>query len=258
MPPEAPSTCTGTSIPAVLLELVERGADIGHRLVRAVEGGAEDGDDGDRVLVAVRNRPFRREVVGLALHRHEAHLDFPVVGELLPADLDVRAHDDVGLVGGLPVRFPPLAPAPLERHSREHRRLARAGRRAAGRLVLLRSVPEVGEDVDAARLEGRGLRILVLVDHVLVEALGHQALGLGLHPRRHERGHVQTRVAVEHQLVVDDLIRDLRRQLALGELVPRDPLGLERVERGDQEVRGLLQLLRFMFEGHRSHSPFCG
>ena len=35
-----------------LLQLVERGADLGHRLVRAVEGRAEDRDDADGVLVA--------------------------------------------------------------------------------------------------------------------------------------------------------------------------------------------------------------
>jgi hypothetical protein len=72
-------------------------------------------------------------------------------------------------------------------------------------------VPEVGENVDATRLERRRLRVLVLVDHVLVQALGHQLLGLRLHPCRHERRHVQPGVAVEHQLVVDDLVRDVRR-----------------------------------------------
>ena len=36
------------------LELVERGADLGDRLVAAVERGAEDRDDADRVLVAPR------------------------------------------------------------------------------------------------------------------------------------------------------------------------------------------------------------
>ena len=67
---------------------------------------------------------------------------------------------------------------------------------------------------DAARLELGGLRVLVLVDHVLVEALGHQPLGLRLHPRGDERREVQPRVAVEHQLVVDDLVRDVRGHLA--------------------------------------------
>ena len=71
-------------------------------------------------------------------------------------------------------------------------------------------------------LDLRGLRILVLVDHVLVEALGHEFLGLRLHPGRHERGDVQTGVAVEHELVVDDLVRDVRRHLAVWQRVARD------------------------------------
>jgi hypothetical protein len=71
----------------------------------------------------------------------------------------------------------------------------------------------VAEHRHAAGLELGGLRVLVFVDHVLVEALGHELLGLGLHPRGHERGHVQPGVAVEHQLVVDDLVRDVARQL---------------------------------------------
>ena len=67
-----------------------------------------------------------------------------------------------------------------------------------------------------------GLRVLVLVDHVLVEALGHELLGLRLHPGRDERRDVQARVAVEHQLVVDDLVRDVRGHLAVRELVARN------------------------------------
>jgi len=66
------------------------------------------------------------------------------------------------------------------------------------------------------RSDLRPLRVLVLVDHVLVEALGHQLLRLRLHPGRHEGGDVQPGVPVEHQLVVDDLVRDIGRQLVLG------------------------------------------
>jgi hypothetical protein len=41
------------------------------------------------------------------------------------------------------------------------------------------------------RLDLRRLRVLVLVDHVLVEALGHQLVGLRFHPGGDERGRVQ-------------------------------------------------------------------
>ena len=103
--PDAPSTCTGTSRPGVGLELVQRGADLRHRLVAAVERRAEDGDDADRVLVTLLDRLLRVEVEPVALHRHEAHLDVPVAAELLPAHLHVDAHDHVGLVGRLPGRL---------------------------------------------------------------------------------------------------------------------------------------------------------
>ena len=120
----------------------------------------------------------------------------------------------------------------------------------------VRRVPEVGEDVDAAHLELGRLRVLVLVDHVLVEALGHQLLGLRLHPGGDEGRQVEAGVAVEHQLVVDDLVGDVGRQLAVRELVPRNLLGLERVERRHQQVFRLPELLLLMCQRHRCHLPF--
>ena len=51
-PPDAASTCTGMSRPVSRLELVERSTDLGDRLVGTVEGGPENPDDTDRVLVA--------------------------------------------------------------------------------------------------------------------------------------------------------------------------------------------------------------
>src|SRR3954447_25237181 len=74
--------------PRLGLEGVERLADLLHGLVAAVEGRAEDRDDADRVLVAELHGLLRRHMKTVALHRHEPHLDVPVVGELLPAHLD--------------------------------------------------------------------------------------------------------------------------------------------------------------------------
>ena len=98
-PPEAASTWIGMSSPSLALELVERGGDLGDRLVAAVEGRAEDGGDADRVLVAARGRLGGAEVEAVALHRHQARLDVPVAAELLPAHLDVGAGDEVRPVG---------------------------------------------------------------------------------------------------------------------------------------------------------------
>ena len=163
--------------PLLALELVERRRDLLDRLVAAVERRAEDRHDADRVLVAQCDGLVGSEVEAVALHRHQARLDVPVAAELLPADLDVDAHDQVRSVGRLAGRAHPLAPAPLERQPAEHRGLARAGRRAAGRLLVVGRVPQVRDDVHAARLDLRRLRVLVLVDHVLVGGLGHQPRG---------------------------------------------------------------------------------
>ena len=94
-PPEAASTCTGTETPLSRLVLVERRADLLHRLVAAVHRRAEDGDHADRVLVHVLEQPVGGQVEDVALQRHVPRLDLPVVGELLPHHLDVAAHDDV-------------------------------------------------------------------------------------------------------------------------------------------------------------------
>ena len=217
------------------LEGVEGGADLLHRLVRAVVGRAEHGDDADRVLVAQPDGLVGGHVVAVAVHRHGAQLDVPVVGELLPADLDVDAGHHVGPVGGLAGRLPPVLPAALERQPAEHRRLARPGGGATGGRVAVRGVPEPAEHVHAAGLDLRGLRILVLVDHVLVEAFGDQPVGLRLHPGGDERRHVEPGVAVEHQLVVDDLVRHVARKLPRGQLMPGNP-ALEPEDRLESEL----------------------
>ena len=104
-------------------------------------------------------------------------------------------------------------PAPFEREPAEHARLRRTDRRRADRRVRIGRVPQVGEDVEASLLDRRGLRVLVLVDHVLVERLHVELRRLRLHPRGDERREVLARVAVEEQLVVDDLIRRLGHHL---------------------------------------------
>ena len=254
-------------MPVSLLELVERRADLLDRLVGSVERRSEDRDDADRVLVAALHRLLGRQREAIALHRDEAHLDVPVVGELLPADLDVDAHHQVRLVGRLALRLALVLPAALERQTAEHRGFARAGGRAAGRLQRVGGVPQPAQDVHAARLDLRGLRILVLVDHVLVEALGHQRPGLRLHPGRHERREVQPRVAVDHQLVVDDLVGDVGRQLARREGVTRDALALEHRDWRQRQVAlvdpfeamRVLERHRHAFVGGtRRQSPVAG
>ena len=84
------------------------------------------------------------------------------------------------------------------------------------------SVPQVGEHGDAAGLDLGGLRVLVLVDHVLVERGGVQPVGLLVHPGGDEGGEVEPGVPVEHDLVQHDLVRRLRQHLPLGQPPLRD------------------------------------
>jgi hypothetical protein len=231
---------------------VERGGEVGHRLVGAVHRRAHDRDDADRVLIAQRGGLGDAQVVPARHHGDEPGLDVPVPAELLPADLDVAAHDEVRPGRVQAGRTALGAPPPQQRHAAEHARLARPGGRAADRL-LVRGVPQVPEDVHAAVLELGGLRVLVLVDHVLGRALGHELFGLRLHPCRDERGQVQPGVSVENELVPDDLQRGARQGAVLRQPEPGNLAAfLTEVHRVDIQLGA-----RRLFFGHppvqRSH-----
>jgi hypothetical protein len=84
------------------------------------------------------------------------------------------------------------------------------------------SIEQAGADVlakeEALYLELGGDGVLVHVDVVLVDGCLDELVTLGLHPRGDERRQVQPRVPVQHQLVVDDLVRRL-----LGDRLLRHP-----------------------------------
>ncbi len=204
--------------PSARGQLVQGLRDVGDGLVASVEGRTQDRHDADGVVVALRDGVLRIEVVALAAHRHDAGLHVPVPAELLPAHLDVRTHDQIR-----PPRpvVDPRGPATLEGKAREHARLAGARRRAAGGVVGVGRVPQVREDRHAPVLELGRLRILVLVDHVLVDAVVHQLPGLRFHPGRDKGRQVEARAAVEQQLVVDELVGDVGRHRGAGEAVLR-------------------------------------
>ena len=163
---------------------------------------------------------------------------------LLPITRFGRAGVQAGLLAALP-------PPPQQRHAAEHARLARPGGRAAGGRLLGRRVPQVGQDADAARLELRGLRVLILVDHVLGQAFRHQLRGLRFHPGGHERGQVEPGVAVQHQLVPYHLQRGVRQHAVLGQLVLRDGvLGGADVDRVDLQLGLVVVIPDSLVDGH--------
>ena len=221
-PPDAASTWTGMSSPCLGLQLVERGADVGDGLVAAVEGRPEHRDDADGVLVAALHRLFGVEVVALALHRREAGLDVPVAAELLPADLDVGAHHHVGLVGGL------ARPPSAGRASATSAPSRRAWPPRSTRSSTCRSPPRcrasstAGSSMLTQRSSisaVRGYSSLSIMFLSNVSAISSCACGF--HPRGDERGEVEPRVAVEHQLVVDELVRDVGVELTFRQRVTR-------------------------------------
>jgi hypothetical protein len=80
-------------------------------------------------------------------------------------------------------------------------------------------VPQVGQHVHAAPLDLRGLRVLVLVHHVLVERQLHQGQQFRLGPGLAEGGPVLPRVPVQDQLNCYHLERGPREHLVLRKAV---------------------------------------
>ena len=83
-------------------------------------------------------------------------------------------------------------------------------------------MPEVREHGDAPVLDLGGLRIFVLVDHVLVDAVIEELMDFRLDPRLAERGEVLARVAVEEELVANRLVDVLRVPLVAGKMFFRE------------------------------------
>ena len=211
------------------LQLVQGLGHLLHWLVRAGVGDAEGRHDHDRVLVHPLQHRGRIHHVPAGCHRDLADFDVPVTGELVPDHLD-RTTDEVRVVGRL-ARGPPLGPPPpLGRHPRQHAGLRRADGRGADGVGRLGRVPQIGHHVHAPPLDLGGLRVLVPVDHVLVDRQRHERQDLGFLPRLAERGQVLPGVAIEHQLIGHQLERvpgqrSLRREPVLGHRPGQIPAG---------------------------------
>ena len=197
------------------LQLVERFGQIGFTvLVGAGVGQAQGRHDEDRVLVDVLEHLLGRHRV-LAVAIGISRISMSQYFANLCHTTCTAPHTMFGLSVGLPVGLSLGPPPPLGGHAAEHACLRRPDRRGADGLAIGR-VPQVGEHVHASALDLRGLRVLVLVDHVLVDREVHQRVDLRLLPRLAERGEVLAGVAVEHHLVGHDLERVVGAISSLG------------------------------------------
>ena len=199
------------------LQGIELPAQLFDRLVAAIEGAAQDAHHPDRVLIAAGHRLLGAELETIRRDRHQARLYIEVGAELVPADLGVGAHHQVGAAALQARRPASLAPVPLHHQAAEHAALAGAGGGGANGLGGIGGIPEIGQDPQTALLQFGGLGIFVLIDDVLIGAFLHQPPCLRLHPGAHKGGQIQASVAIEHQVVVDQLVGVLGIEAAGGE-----------------------------------------
>ena len=149
---------------------------------------------------------------------HRAHLDLPQLAELLPDDLEGRAHHQIGLVVGFPGGLAAVAPAQPGGHTAQHAGLGRPDADGSGLpFGLFGRVPEVGQDVDAAAAHDGHARILRFVDVVDVDRLVHQPRGVVVHVGRDEGGQIQPGLGLRVGFVLDHLVGDFGRGLAAGD-----------------------------------------
>ena len=152
----------------------------------------------------------------------------------MPADLH-RAGDHVGLVGRFAGSLHLLAPLPLQGHAAQHGGLAGTGGGTSHSVGGLRRIPQIGQHVHATVFELGRLWVLVLVDHVFVDALVHEFVDLRLHPGLAEGRQVLTGVAVQHQLIMHHLVGVARVVLCFRHFV----LGHHH-----RQVRGCIHIIR--------------
>lgn len=162
-------------VQAALLQEVVDALDV---LVVAGVSGAQDDGNANGVLVNQVHglRGINGVPVGSAVD--VLLLDLEVARGLFPADLHGGRHDDVWLVGGLALGLALELPAALHGQHAEHDGLGGADAGRADAVAAGGSVEELADHVDAAVLDVGGLGVLLVVDEVFGEGLGHELLGL--------------------------------------------------------------------------------
>src|SRR5262249_21487680 len=151
--------------------------------------------------------------------------------------------------GALPPGGALAPPPPLGRHPGQHARLRRPDRRGPHGIGRLRRVPQIRHHVHAPPLDLRGLRVLIPVDHVLVDRQRHQRQNLRLLPRLAKRRQVLPRVPIEHQLIRHQLERIPRQRPLLRERVLRHRP--RQIPVGEHTIRHLVTYHITLVQRHR-------
>ena len=225
---------------AARLQRVQGRADLGDRLVAAVEGRAEDRDHADGVLVARVDRLRARQVAAGRPPSAPGAARPPSRCRTSPST-PARSRPSPGWAGRADRRPVRGRPAALERHPGEHARLAGAGGRAAGgrRPGPGRATGRRGWSRSAARARPsagtRPCRSCSCRRHSAISCLACGSIQVVTNVARLSRA-----LPSSMQLVVDQLVGDVGRHRPGRQLVQRcaDP-ALEGGVRRAQEGVGL-------------------
>ena len=150
-------------------------------LVLTSVSGTKDSTDTDRVLVNQVNGLLGVDNVALLGTVDISLLDVEVTGGLFPAHLNSAVHDNVRARVVLALGLALVLPALLHGQRAQHDRLGGANSRSTHGILIPDvswAVEKAGNHVDAAILNLCGVRVLLVVDEVLAEGLGHDFLDL--------------------------------------------------------------------------------
>ena len=105
---------------SAFLQPIKAAVNLGDGLVTAIEGAAQNPHHTDGVLIAIGNCLLASEMEPLGGDRHQPGFHIEVGTKLVPADLGVGAHHQIGApiieASGTPL----LSPVPLEHHAPQH------------------------------------------------------------------------------------------------------------------------------------------
>ena len=82
------------------------------RFIAAVKRAAQDPDHTNAVFITAGDRLFHTQLQPLGPDRHQARLDIEISAELIPADLGVAAHHQIGPAAVQSRLLAALAPMP--------------------------------------------------------------------------------------------------------------------------------------------------